>query len=115
MNRSLTKIIWIFLSCFLLLSPLSGKKKTKERTLKSAEGKTLNLPYSQMALTAKFIGPAVEEKGWFNWCVSPIIGKDKKVHIFSSRWPKAEGMEGWSEKNAEIAHFIADRPEGPFR
>lgn len=115
MKKMSTKVIWIVLSCSLFFIFLSGKEKTEEKVLKSAEGKVLNLPYSQMALTAKLIGPAVEEKDWFNWCVSPMIGKDKKVHIFSSRWPKADGMEGWSENDAEIAHFVADRPEGPFR
>lgn len=115
MKDSLTKVICIALTCSLFFVPLLGKEKAKGKVLKSAEGKALNLPYSQMALTAKLIGPAVEEKGWFNWCVSPIIGKDKKIHIFSSRWPEARGMEGWSEKEAEIAHFVADRPEGPFK
>ena len=115
MNNSLTKILWITLfSCLLLPFP-SCKEKSEKQILKSAKGQELKLPYSHIALTAQLIGPAVEEEDWFNWCVSPIMGKDKKVHVFSSRWPKADGMEGWSEKDAEIAHFVADRPEGPFR
>ena len=47
------------------------------------------MPVTHMALTARLIGPAVEEVDWFNWCVSPIMGEDGKVHIFSSLWPKS--------------------------
>ena len=83
--------------------------------LKSGEGKELRMPYSHTALTARLIGPAISQKDWFCWCVSPLIGHDGKTHIFGARWPKAEGMEGWSGPNAEIAHYVGERPEGPFR
>lgn len=73
------------------------------------------LEYAPMAHKLQFIGPAISEKDWFNWCVSPIQGKDGKIHVFTSRWPANYGMEGWSEKDAEIAHFIGDSPEGPFK
>lgn len=82
--------------------------------LKSGVGKELRMPYSHTALTAKLVGPAIDQKDWFCWCVSPIIGKDGKTHILGARWPKAEGMEGWIGPNAEIAHYVGDRPEGPF-
>jgi alpha-L-fucosidase 2 len=72
------------------------------------------LPYAPFARTAQFVGAAISEKDWYNWCVSPIQGKDGKIHIFSSRWPASEGMDGWYGDNAEIAHFVGDRPEGPF-
>ncbi|GHS99973.1 hypothetical protein FACS189421_11400 [Bacteroidia bacterium] len=68
-----------------------------------------------MALTATYVGSAVYQTDWYNWCVSPIQGKDGKIHIFSARWPAREGMDGWLGRNAQIAHFIADKPEGPFR
>ncbi|GKG73536.1 hypothetical protein DXA15_13800 [Parabacteroides sp. AM58-2XD] len=115
MKNLLLKTIWVALSCSVAIFTLSGQEKAKEKVLKSAEGKELNMPYSQMALTAKLIGPAIDEKDWFNWCVSPLVGKDKKIHIFSGRWPKSDGMEGWRKKGAEIAHFVADRPQGPFK
>ncbi len=100
--------------CLSLMLFFSCKENTVQR-LASSEGQTLNLPYSKMALTAKLIGPAVEEEDFYNWCVSPIVGEDQKIHIFSARWPKRYGMEGWIEKDAEIAHFVSDRPEGPFK
>ena len=114
-KRVWLKVVCIVSVCALYFPTLYAQEKADKQILKSAEGKVLRLPYSSVALTAQFIGPAVSEEGWFNWCVSPILGRDKKIHVFSSRWPKAEGMEGWSEKNAEIAHFVADRPEGPFK
>lgn len=103
----------IYFVLFLLVIT-SCNKSYEQKTLRSAEGCELKMPYAKMALSAKFIGTAIEQEDWFNWCVSPIIGKDGKVHIFSSRWPKTDGMEGWSGNNAEIAHFIGETPEGPF-
>ncbi len=73
------------------------------------------LPYSSMALTAKFVGPAIADPDWYNWGISPIVGEDGKVHMIESRWPAKDGMEGWTEPNAQIVHYVADRPEGPFR
>lgn len=85
-----------------------------QRRLQSAEGKDLKIPYTKMALTAELLGSVVDEPDWYIWCFSPLMTKDGKVHAFVSRWPAVEGMEGWSEKNAEIAYYVADRPEGPF-
>ena len=107
------RAFWSVLSGFMLLS-VSGYTQTNRASLPSSAGKELKVPYAPMALNAELIGPAISEKDWFNWCVSPIQGKDGKIHIFSSRWPAAEGMEGWYGRNAEIAHFVAERPEGPF-
>ena len=104
-------------ACFslpALLIPAQAQSQTAPR-LKSGEGKELRMPYSHTALTARLIGPAISQKDWFCWCVSPLIGHDGKTHIFGARWPKAEGMEGWSGPNAEIAHYVGERPEWPFR
>jgi hypothetical protein len=84
-------------------------------SLPSAEGKPTKIPYTTMALTAKLIGPATTDTGWYNWCVSPIIGKDGKTYIFGSRWPAREGMWGWTGPNAEVAQFVSEKPEGPFK
>lgn len=61
----------------------------------------------------KPIGRALEMEDWFVWCNSPVMGEDGKVHVFFSRWPKSKGMGGWIN-SSEIAHAVADRPEGPF-
>lgn len=106
-------LIGVFLIAIAL--QLNVQAQTVSHTLPSSKGKEPKLPYANMALSAKFIGTALSDPDWYNWCVSPIQGKDGKIHIFGSRWPAAEGMEGWTGENAEIAHFVADRPEGPFK
>ncbi len=59
------------------------------------------------------VGRALEEEGYYVWCNSPIEGPDGKIHVFYSRWPKEKGMSGWIHQS-EIAHAVADNPEGPF-
>lgn len=62
----------------------------------------------------EFIGVAVEDPGYHVWGSSPIIGPDGKVHLFSARWPEKEKVDpGW-RSHSEIAHYVADKPEGPF-
>jgi hypothetical protein len=111
-----TKISAVLL---MIVSPLCGlraqTKDTEIKDLPTAKGKTTKVPYAHMALTAKLVGIAIGDANWYNWCVSPIEGKDGKIHLFGSRWPATEGMEGWTGPNAEIAHFVADKPEGPFK
>lgn len=107
-------ITFLFLLMIVGYNRLSAQD-INGRQLSTAKGKPTKVPYAQMALTAKYIGPAIADANWYNWCVSPIKGKDGKIHIFGSRWPAVEGMEGWTGPNAEIAHFVSDSPEGPFK
>src|ERR1700712_1292467 len=108
------KIIFLHLFTTLLLSGVFAQDKNGNE-LPTAKGKATKVPYSQMSLSAKYIGPAIADPNFYNWCASPIEGKDGKIHIFGSRWPASEGMEGWTGPSAEIAHFVSDRPEGPFK
>ena len=62
----------------------------------------------------QYIGIAVEEPGYCVWGCSPIIGPDGKVHLFAERWPGSTVEPGWRGES-EIAHYISDKPEGPFR
>lgn len=59
-------------------------------------------------------GRILETEDYYVWCVAPIYGPDGRVHVFYSRWPAKYGMGGWIHKS-EIAHAVADRPEGPYR
>lgn len=59
------------------------------------------------------MGRILETEDYYVWCVAPIYGPDGKVHVFYSRWPAKYGMGGWIHKS-EIAHAVADRPEGPY-
>jgi len=69
---------------------------------------------SAIAAGMKFIGKAVEDPEYYIWCTSPIMGRDGKVHLFCSRWPKALKMQAWTT-HSEIAHYVGDKPEGPFK
>ena len=63
----------------------------------------------------EFKGIAVEEPGYHIWCTSPIEDEKGKIHLFVSRWPKKYGVDpGW-RSHSEIAHYVGDGPEGPFR
>ncbi len=63
----------------------------------------------------EFIGIAIEDPGYHVWGSSPIYGEDGKVHIFAARWPDSINVvPGW-KTHSEIAHYVADQPEGPFK
>ncbi|MCT4586703.1 MAG: glycoside hydrolase family protein [Carboxylicivirga sp.] len=63
----------------------------------------------------EFVGTAVEEPGYTIWGTSPIYGDDGKVHLFVARWPGEYKVDpGW-RTHSEIAHYVGDRPEGPFK
>ncbi len=63
----------------------------------------------------EFIGLAVEDPGYHVWGSSPIVGPEGKVHLFSARWPEETKVDpGW-RSHSEIAHYVADKPEGPFK
>jgi len=63
----------------------------------------------------EFIGIAVEEPGYHIWGSSPILGPKGKTHLFVARWPKEFKVDpGW-RSHSEIARYVADNPQGPFR
>jgi hypothetical protein len=62
----------------------------------------------------EFIGRAVAEPDYTIWGTSPIMGDDGKVHLFVARWPCELKVDpGW-RTHSEIAHYIGEKPEGPF-
>jgi hypothetical protein len=62
----------------------------------------------------KPVGRILEERGYYVWCNSPIYDEEGGVHVFYSRWLEQYGMGGWIHK-CEVAHAVADHPEGPYR
>ena len=63
----------------------------------------------------EFRGIAIDEPGYHVWGSSPIKGEDGKIHLFATRWKIEHKFDpGW-RSHSEIAHYIADKPEGPFR
>ena len=69
---------------------------------------------SSFARHLKPVGRVLEMEGYYVWCNSPIESDDGKIHVFFSRWDAKKGMGGWI-KGSEIAHAIADSPEGPYK
>ncbi|MBW6492712.1 MAG: hypothetical protein K0B15_16125, partial [Lentimicrobium sp.] len=62
----------------------------------------------------KLIGEAVNEPGYDIWGSSPVRDENGKLHLFCARWPSSIPFDiGW-RFNSEIAHYIAEHPEGPF-
>jgi len=68
---------------------------------------------SGFARRLKPLGRILELEGYFVWGTSPIVAPDGKIHVFFSRWDAKKGMGGWIN-GSEIAHAIADKPEGPY-
>lgn len=59
-------------------------------------------------------GIAIEDDNWQIWGCSPIVDTSGNIHLFVARWPKETGHEGWYTKS-QIAHYIGETPEGPFK
>ena len=59
------------------------------------------------------LGRILELDGYHVWCCSPIYDKDNRIHVFYSRWRNEYKFSGWVSA-CEIAHAIADKPEGPY-
>ncbi len=59
------------------------------------------------------LGRILELEGYYVWGCSPIVAPDGKIHVFFSQWDAKKGMGGWIN-SSEIAHAVADRPEGPY-
>jgi hypothetical protein len=69
--------------------------------------------FSDFSKRLRPIGRILELEGYYVWCNAPIEGPDGKTHVFFSRWPAEKRMGGWINAS-EIAHAVADQPEGPY-
>ncbi|MEJ6980684.1 glycoside hydrolase family protein [Pedobacter sp. P351] len=79
-----------------------------------AAGVYLKDHLSAFAKKLRPIGRVLESEGFYVWCNSPIQAPDGKIHVFYSRWSAKKGMGGWIN-SCEIAHAVADKPEGPYQ
>jgi len=93
-----------FISCQTKPNKITGSSQTH------IEQKNESKPF---ASRLKWTGAKLEDKNYSIWGSSPIIGDDGKVHVFSARWPEYNVDPAW-RKSSEIAHYVADSPEGPF-
>lgn len=93
---------------------------TKQRLTKFLCALLILFPCVSMAQSYKFnfeyVGKALEKKDTHIWGASPIIGPDGKVHLFVAQWSTKTqtNFSGWY-KDSEIGHYVADKPEGPFK
>lgn len=94
----------ISLSCTAQTHSNNPKKNTKHKA-------KIDYVESDLYKSLKPGNRILECEGWNIWGCSPIWGDDGKVHVFFSRWP---GDHGQWLSHSEIAHAIADKPEGPY-
>lgn len=82
----------------------------------TAGAEDLQIPpdaWSDFSKRLRPVGRVLELPDTYVWCNAPIEDAAGRVHLFFSRWPKALGMGGWISA-CEIAHAVAERPEGPY-
>lgn len=101
MHLNLSKCLFAFLIAIIL--PLSVMRAAGQ------SGKT-NLADSSFADHWKFIGISIQEPGYNIWGASPVMDENGRVHLFATRF-----KIGADWRTMEIAHYVADSPEGPFR
>lgn len=54
------------------------------------------------------------EDGYYVWGGSVVKGMEGNYHMYYSRWKKETYFSGWVT-HSEIAHAVAEKPEGPFK
>ncbi|GAA1717792.1 hypothetical protein GCM10009809_12150 [Isoptericola hypogeus] len=73
----------------------------------------LKVPESDFSRSLEWVGPVVYDPGYTLWGASPVIDDEGRVHLFVARWPERNVDPAWRQ-SSEIAHYVADSPEGPF-
>lgn len=74
------------------------------------------LPYgnglkeSGFSLSLKAGQRILEEPAWTNWDMAPMYDEKGLLHLFVGRWPH----DGNWHENAQIVHYTAPCPEGPY-
>lgn len=65
----------------------------------------------------EYLGKAIQKEGTHVWGTSPVVDKHGKYHYYVAEWPMPtdpqEAFSGWY-KSSRIAHYVSDRPEGPY-
>jgi len=70
---------------------------------------------ARVAFHAQQLAPhVVADPDYYCWGLTAFRWKDGRVHAYYSRWPKKSTFAGWMT-HCEIAHAVADSPEGPFQ
>ncbi len=119
MNQIITTLVVLALTlestaALAAEKPTEAPGKMIERpAIRATRTSAAKVPESSLAKALVWEGVAIEEPDFTIWGASPILA-DGKVHLFAARWPEANVDPAW-RKSSEIAHYVADKPEGPFR
>ncbi len=108
MNFRLIRLMACVASCCI------GSTITSHAEESSVKASALPLETHQGFLKQQVAPHALTDENYFVWCVTALRWTDGKIHAFYSRWPKKYAWRGWRTRS-EIAHAVADSPEGPFR
>lgn len=90
----------------------TGYLRIAERFRSAIETKE-KVPESSISRTLEWRGVAISDPDYSIWGASPIWAEGR-YHLFAARWPEMNVEPAW-RKSSEIAHYEADRPEGPFQ
>ncbi len=103
------------IKCYLFLTLFTGFAGTAavagQWSVKYSKAK---VPFSAIARNLEYKGIAVQEKNYTIWGAAPVMDDEGKVHLFVARWPEKNVEPAW-RKSSEIAHYVSDKPEGPFK
>ncbi len=79
---------------------------------------------SESPITLECLGVAAKRENTHVWGSSAVMGPDGKVHIYAAQWERPikdrfggkapSGINSGWLNSSEIAHYIGDKPEGPF-
>ena len=85
------------------------------RSLSSMDSHHASAELQAAEFEFEYRGVAVQKMGKHVWGTSPIVGPDGKIHVYVAQWPtdSQRNFSGWY-KDCEIAHYVADSPEGPY-
>ena len=72
-----------------------------------------NVPDSAIAANLSWGGVVLSDPAFTFWGAAPIEDDEGRTHLFAARWPEENVDPAWRE-SSEIAHYVADDPEGPF-
>lgn len=99
-----------YLFFLILVSLFIGFSIPKKKITVPAPGELdLKSKIQPVSRTAKFINDSS-----YIWCGSMTRSdKDKKYHLFYSRWNRNNGFHSWVT-HSEIAHAVSNSADGPF-
>jgi len=103
LNRKLNTAPFIAAFMLIIFCSIDGKSQQKNDEM--------NIGEMIQPLTNEGI---FRDPDFYNWGNSIIKDEDNKYHLFYSRWPREYGFFAWLT-HSEIAHAIADQPEGPYQ